>query len=60
MIHFKNLVNKQKTEKWYDVLSLYNTNQPSGSYGSIRIGIQINVMNKEKENNNNNNNKLHY
>ncbi|KAG4089366.1 hypothetical protein H8356DRAFT_1719349 [Neocallimastix lanati (nom. inval.)] len=42
VIHFKNLVNKQKTEKWYDVLSLYNTNQPSGSYGSIRIGIQIN------------------
>ncbi|OUM56119.1 hypothetical protein PIROE2DRAFT_19426, partial [Piromyces sp. E2] len=45
VIPFKGLVNKQKTEKWYDVHSLiYNSNQVSGYYGSIRIATQLNIL----------------
>jgi len=43
VIPFKGLVNKQKTEKWYDVQSLLcATKEASGYYGSIRIAVQLN------------------
>jgi len=38
-------VNKQKTEKWYDVHSLLCTaKETSGYIGSIRIAVQLNVI----------------